>query len=272
MPTVHNTHTPPSIGKTAFNCPYCGAFAQQHWHAIQAYELSASEKPTIVTESDVLAAVQELTADSELSARLNVHRLKQLATGRLLFDIRGFERDRRRDVGRVTPVSNLSVSRCYNCKEAAVWKYDRLIWPTETSAPRPNPDLPEDVSAIYAEAGAILNTSPRGAAALLRLAIQILCKHLGAAGQNINDDIKVLVESGIDERVQKALDIVRVVGNHSVHPGKIDMADDSETAMSLFDLVNLVAERTISENKHIDDMFGRLPERDRNAIERRDRK
>ena len=52
--------------------------------------------------------------------------------------------------------------------------------------------------------------------------LQKLCKVLGQSGNNINEDIKALVESGLDPRVQKALDAVRVVGNNAVHPGQMD--------------------------------------------------
>jgi len=106
--------------------------------------------------------------------------------------------------------------------------------------------------------------------ALIRLAIQKLCKGLGQPGKNINDDIKGLVAKGLDPRVQKALDAVRVIGNNAVHPGQIDLRDDRATAESLFGLLNIVVEKMISEPKHIDEVYASLPESARQAIERRD--
>ncbi|MER9473535.1 DUF4145 domain-containing protein [Mesorhizobium sp. M0520] len=116
----------------------------------------------------------------------------------------------------------------------------------------------------------MINTSPRSAAALLRQAIQRLCRHVGGDGKNINDDIASLVKKVLDPRVQKALDVVRVIGNNAVHPGQIDLKDDRATAAKLFGLVNLIADIMVTQPKHIDAMFEGLPEGARKAIEKRD--
>ncbi|AGE26911.1 hypothetical protein H045_14230 [Pseudomonas poae RE*1-1-14] len=133
-----------------------------------------------------------------------------------------------------------------------------------------NADMPEDIKRDYNEAGSILNQSPRGAAALLRLAIQKLCKELGQPGENINTDIKALVAAGLDKRVQQSLDVVRVIGNYAVHPGKIDMRDDRATAESLFRLVNLIVDKTISDPKHVQEVYDSLPSNLLEAITDRD--
>lgn len=166
-------------------------------------------------------------------------------------------------------VNNVWISRCYNCDDVAVWIYDRMIYPQRGEAPPANADLPEEIRREYEEASSILDHSPRGAAALIRLAIQKLCKHLGQPGTNINTDIKFLVASGLDARVQKALDAVRVIGNNAVHPGQIDLQDDRATAESLFRLLNLVVEKMISEPKHVDEVYASLPDPAREAIEKR---
>jgi len=50
------------------------------------------------------------------------------------------------------------------------------------------------------------------------------------------------------------------------------LKDDRVTAEKLFGLVNIIAEVMISQPKHIDAMFEGLPERAREAIEKRDGK
>lgn len=114
------------------------------------------------------------------------------------------------------------------------------MYPNSGGAPLPNQDLPEDIKADYLEASSILGGSPRGAAALLRLCVQKLCKALGKPGKDINADIKSLVEDGLPLQIQQALDVVRVVGNEAVHPGTLDLNDKPETVAALFNLVNMM--------------------------------
>ena len=64
---------------------------------------------------------------------------------------------------------------------------------------------------------------------------------LGGKGGNLNQDIKDLVKGGLSAKIQKALDICRVVGNNAVHPGKIDLNDNPKIALNLFEMINVVS-------------------------------
>lgn len=164
-----------------------------------------------------------------------------------------------------------SFSICSHCRDFSFWFEERLVFPSETPAPHPNPDIPTEILDDYNEARQIVSRSPRGAAALLRLCVQKLNKHLGEKGDNINQDIASLVSKGLPAKVQQALDTVRVIGNNAVHPGQIDLKDDIDTAAALFGLVNIIAEVMISQPKHVDALYQNLvPKPQRDAIAKRD--
>lgn len=130
--------------------------------------------------------------------------------------------------------------------------------------------MPKHVRAEYEEASSIFEKSPRGAAALLRISVELLCKQVGATGSDLNESIATLVRKGLPKKIQQALDSVRVVGNNAVHPGQMDLRDDRETAEVLFGLVNFIVEKMISEPKKISRMYDKLPEGALKAIKERD--
>jgi Domain of unknown function (DUF4145) len=167
-------------------------------------------------------------------------------------------------------VPDMEISVCQHCGKTAVWVEEGMVYPDVNLAPPPNPDLPNNIQSDYDEAGAILSRSPRGAAGLLRLAIQKLCVELGQPGKNINDDIAALVQKGLPAGVQQALDSVRVIGNEAVHPGQIDFSDTPEVATTLFSLINFICEKMISDPKTIEAIYGGLPPEKLAAIKKRD--
>ncbi len=203
----------PKFKETAFNCPNCGAYANQIWFN-SSYYTSAGYR------------------------------------------------------------NNEVVDFCYcaHCSNFSLWHNRLMIYPNSGSAPLPNSDLPKDIKDDYEEARSIVSLSPRGAAALLRLAIQKLCKHLGEKGHDLNADIKNLVKKGLHSNIQKSLDFVRVIGNNAVHPGQIDLKDNVKIAEKLFVLVNLISEAMITQPKHVDELYESLPQVQKEAINKRDKR
>ena len=167
-------------------------------------------------------------------------------------------------------VNGFRIAMCTHCHQPSYWFTTSMIYPNKVTAPLPNADLPEDVKIDFEEARQIANLSPKGAAALLRLVIQKLCVHLGEPGKDINKDIGSLVKKRLPPAVQKALDIVRVIGNESVHPGQIDLNDNPAITSKLFELVNIIAAKMITEPKEIDKLFEDLPPGKKEAIQKRD--
>lgn len=169
-------------------------------------------------------------------------------------------------------LNNCNISECYNCKEISIWVHDQIVYPENRVDITPNNDLPEHIKQLFNEARQIVLNSPKGAAALLRLCVQHLCKELGESGKNIDKDIASLVAKGLNPLIQKALDIVRVIGNEAVHPGVINLDDNKEIAIKLFSLVNIISEQMISQPKQINDLYGDLPKDKLDGIDKRDAK
>lgn len=163
-------------------------------------------------------------------------------------------------------------SICPMCFEMLIWRDATLVIPISSGAPLPNQDMPDDIRKDYEEARSVVGISPRSAAALLRLCIQKLLKHLGMGGTNINADIGRLVSEGLPVSIQQALDTLRVIGNESVHPGELDIRDDRNIAMQLFRLVNIVVHDRISQPREISELYASLPQSKRDSIAKRDGK
>ena len=165
----------------------------------------------------------------------------------------------------------IRIGTCDHCDKNTLWVFKKLLYPDNGNAPFPNVEMPENVLKLYREAASIHSKSPRGAAALLRLAIQVLTKELGEEGKNINTDIGNLVNKGLPKIVQQSLDIVRVTGNDAVHPGQID-TDNPETVGQLFKLVNVIVEYMIDLPKRVGGIYESLPSEKKEGIEQRDKK
>lgn len=163
-------------------------------------------------------------------------------------------------------------SICSNCQEPALWHEEQLFYPNAMSVEVPNSDMPDNAKRDYIEAAKVVGVSPRSASALLRQAIQKICDDLIEGGGDLNSKIGKLVEEGLSIKIQKSLDIVRVVGNESVHPGQIDISDTPEIARNLFRLVNLIATQMYTDPREINELYDSLPDEKKEGIEKRDKK
>lgn len=171
---------------------------------------------------------------------------------------------------------------CAKCDTASIWRTQlhetnnalletQMIYPDVSVSVIPENDMPHDVRADFEEAKAVFHKSPKASAALLRLALQKLLKHLGEPGENINKDIGSLVEKGtLNVGVQRAADTVRITGNNAVHPGVMNDDDIDYIAAKMFDLINFIVKKTITEPREIEEIYNSTPEGARNAITRRD--
>jgi hypothetical protein len=243
---------PPSVASVAFSCPHCGAFADQFWSKCYSVSIPDHGTPHIFSSEEADMWEADKTLPIESRERL-LDFARRAAAGEVFF-----ERSKENLYDRPS-VINLSVSQCHSCRKLAVWVHDQIVHPPTLVGVEPNEDLSPGVLRDFNEARSIVNGSPRGAAALLRLCIQKLCVEFGEPGKDLNTDIGALVKKGLDARIQQALDVVRVIGNEAVHPGTIDLRDDRDTATKLFGLVNMIADRMITQEKHLKSMYQGLP-------------
>lgn len=171
------------------------------------------------------------------------------------------------------PMPEFGGALCNKCKEVSLWKNKILIYPDNPNILPANKDLEEDIKVDYGEAASIVEKSPRAAAALLRLAIEKLCKQqLGEDGKDLDECIGNLVKSGLPVQIKEALDFVRVIGNESIHPGEINLNDNRDVAYKLFELVNIIAQNRITQPKEISKLHGSLPQKKLEGISKRDSK
>lgn len=172
-------------------------------------------------------------------------------------------------------VSVLDMAECRRCDQPTFWRRDqsRMIDPLSTTAPRPAADMPEDVRNDYVEAAAVFGVSPRAAAALLRLALQKLCVHLGEKGEKIDVDIRELAKKGVlPDLLIKVADTVRITGNNAVHPGEMDPADVDFIASKMFQMLNLIVHKAITEPAELNALYEMVPKGAREAAEKKDAK
>jgi len=179
-------------------------------------------------------------------------------------------------------------AKCSHCDERSMWRIEEyakgengvrkpsrgtMLFPDTGIAPLPELDMPEDVRRDYEEAARISAKSPRGAAALLRLGLQKLCLHLGKDGKKINEDIRSLAEDQVlPPMVIKVADTVRITGNNAVHPGEMSDEDFDYVASKLFDLLNFIVKKAITEPKELKELYEKVPEKPRVSAEIEDAK
>ncbi|OOQ67394.1 DUF4145 domain-containing protein [Vibrio parahaemolyticus] len=180
-------------------------------------------------------------------------------------------------------VTDIVKASCSCCEKASIWRGTSfsgfsvsdgvMVYPDVSLAPQPELDMPDDVKIDYLEAASIFSRSPRAAAALLRLGLQKLCKHLGEAGENINKDIRSLAEKNvIPPLVVKVADTVRIAGNNAVHPGEMSEDDFDQVASKMFELLNFIVKKGISEPRELAALYELTPEGLRKSAEETDRR
>ena len=72
--------------------------------------------------------------------------------------------------------------------------------------------------------------------------------------------------------VVKVADTVRITGNNAVHPGTMKDEDFDFVASKMFDLINFIVKKGISEPKELNALYELTPEGPRKSAEDKDAK
>jgi len=241
----------PEYGSKKFQCPHCNTVASQEWFTAN----NAGDTATSIVQ------------DLYLNYRRQIDDYTQGQIVKFLKEIDS----RFKSIFYNFVPKEFSVATCASCEDFTIWVNEIIVYPKKNTLPPPNDDLDEDIKALYLEASSILVDSPKGATALLRLALQKLLKQVGKSGSNINNDIKALVAEGMSPKIQQALDLLRVVGNNAVHPGQINLDDNTEIAQKLFSILNFITEELITKPRELENLYADLiPPDTQDHIKQRD--
>lgn len=241
----------PKFRSEKFQCPHCQVASQQRWFDVHNASYAANR----------------ILNDIFYDHRKNITDHQQKVIEHFIGAV---EAANNRYMPTVVP-DTFSVATCLACGGISIWVQKEIVYPKQTSVPPPNVDLEQGIQDLYIEASTIVVDSPKGATALLRLSLQLLLKQLGKSGKNINHDIKDLVAEGLSPKIQKALDLLRVVGNNAVHPGQIDLEDGRDIALRLFHVLNFIADEMITKPKELDLLYSDIvPEEAKMHINERD--
>jgi Domain of unknown function (DUF4145) len=252
---MNSQNMEPQLGAEAFSCPHCNAAAHQDWFSLFLKPENATEVVVLTLEALMLAKGSE----SDQS-------LQRLKNNVLAYEYQEHPRNLK------VKLLNLHVSRCYNCKGFTVWVRDRLVFPIRGDEP---PDIieadfrqveegiqelednvpesdehvqasveeVEEASEDFEEAAAILNKSPRGAAALIRICIQNMMPLLEQTGKNLDENISSLVRKGLEVEIQQAMDVLQVVRKSPLQTTEFDLKEENETVKKFFNSLERILER-----------------------------
>ena len=241
----------PKFKSEQFQCPHCQVASQQAW-----FDVDNSS-----------GVANNILVDVFYDYRTHIKDYQQNTISAFIEEIVDANNQR---MSEFVP-EGFSVAICSTCNEFSLWVNQEIVYPKQTAIALPNEDMEQEIQDLYLEASTIVVDSPKGATALLRLALQLLLKQLGKSGKNINNDIKVLVEEGLSPKIQKSLDLLRVVGNNAVHPGQIDLEDGRDIALKLFHVINFITDEMISKPKELDLLYlDVVPEETQQHIKERD--
>jgi hypothetical protein len=106
----------------------------------------------------------------------------------------------------------------------------------------------EEASEDFEEAAAILNKSPRGAAALIRICIQNMMPLMKETGKNLDENISSLVRKGLEVQIQQAMDVLQVIRRNPGQESDVDLRGETAIATRMLESLKEILERRMLKN------------------------
>lgn len=154
-----------------------------------------------------------------------------------------------------------------------------MIFPADSPAPPPHPDMPTDVVGLYQEARDVMAVSRRAGAALARATLESLLKVLRPAeprGTRLERRIENVAKE-VSSPLARLLTVVRHAGNKALHVEDnpddltvlvLDPLDD-QVAEVIFTAINDLVDELVTRPALADSLFERLPDAVRARLEAR---
>jgi len=237
MPSV----TLPTYRADRFNCPHCGALSHHDWHVLN---WARKEDDTLV---GVMSGLTKLKDEFTASLCLSCNRIAVW---------------HRLDVGVLAAKAAQQRQKLMlpSATAPVIHATHRMIWPRSDGSVEPLPDAaPDLVRDLWDEARQVAALSPRSAAALLRLALQLLLHEIEPEHKTIDRAIAAAFANNTPETIVKAMDYVRVTGNQAVHDGQVQMNEDPDVIPALFGLLRYIVDVTLVREAQVNKLFATLP-------------
>jgi Domain of unknown function (DUF4145) len=109
----------------------------------------------------------------------------------------------------------------------------------------------EESAEDFEKAAAILNKSPDGAAALMRICIQNMLPLLKKEGRELDDNISSLVHKGLEVEIQQSMDTLQVLRKTPFQQSYNRFNEDREMATKFVKLLNGILQRRMLKNREL---------------------
>ena len=226
----------PQLGAESFSCPHCNAVAHHDWFSLFLKPENATDVVVLIPENvTVSMLVQgESEGDDTKEADQFVERLRK---NELTYVYQKHSQSIK------VKMANLHVSGCPSCNGFALWVGGRLVFPYNVERTR------HLVEQDFEDAAAILNQSPRGATALMRVCIQKFVPLLKQDGHYLNDYISSLVRKALELEIRQSMEVLQVLRNDPGQPSNLETQEDKEMALRFVDSLKAILERRMLQNR-----------------------